>query len=208
MRVADVAVAPLLQPQHEALGAGERDAGEHAVEAGPAQVEVVHARPVADDEAVSRPGLQCRDLLAAAGQADREAGPDRAVDGLRRGGRAATRRGERCGDDQAHQQGLCAVDPAHPLTSSLVARCRAWNRTIRWSEAGTAVRTVETPRTFGLRRDVVVEMEDVLGVVAPLDLAQTLVVRAVGRSDGVLSLVVAEVVEPATGGEMRPQRGE
>ena len=40
------------------------------------------------------------------------------------------------------------------------------------------------------------------------DLAEPVVVRAVGRADGVVRLVVAEVVEPAAGAEMRPQRRE
>src|SRR5215208_8264694 len=53
--------------------------------------------------------------------------------------------------------------------------------------------------------DVVVEVEDVGGVVAALDLAQPLVVGAVGRPDGVVALVVAEVVEPPAGRQMRPE---
>src|SRR5919108_6325491 len=56
--------------------------------------------------------------------------------------------------------------------------------------------------------DVVVEVKDVVGVVAALDVAESLVVGAVGGPDDVVALVVAEVVEPATGGEVRPQRGE
>jgi hypothetical protein len=55
-----------------------------------------------------------------------------------------------------------------------------------------------------LRGDVVVEVEDVVGVVAALDLAQPLEVAAVGGPDGVVTLVVAEVVEPAAGRELRP----
>src|SRR6187200_1212586 len=62
------------------------------------------------------------------------------------------------------------------------------------SKAGTVLRTVQTPLTFNagssrvaaksraiahplLRRDVVVEVEDVLRVVSPLDLSQPVVVR-------------------------------
>src|SRR5439155_20453020 len=62
--VADEAVAPLLQPQHEALRPREFHARKHAIETGPAQVEVVNVRLVADDEAVRLPGLQLRHLLA------------------------------------------------------------------------------------------------------------------------------------------------
>src|SRR5829696_1301679 len=49
---------PLSKLQHEALCPGESHAGEDAVDAGSAQVEVVSARAVADDEAVRRPRLQ------------------------------------------------------------------------------------------------------------------------------------------------------
>ena len=51
--------------------------------------------------------------------------------------------------------------------------------------------------------DVVVVVEDVLGVVAPLELEQPRVVRAVGGPDRVAVLVVAEVVEPAALVEVR-----
>src|SRR2546430_7317824 len=53
-----------------------------------------------------------------------------------------------------------------------------------------------------LRGDVVVVMEDVFRVVAPLQLDETVVVRPVGGADG-LVLVVAEVVEPAPLGQVR-----
>ena len=53
-----------------------------------------------------------------------------------------------------------------------------------------------------------VEVEDVVGVVPPLDLDEPVVVRAVGRSDGVLGLIVAEVVEPAAVAEVRLRRSE
>src|SRR5215213_5913285 len=82
VRVADEAVTPFLQLQHEGLRAGELDTGQDPVEAWSAQVEVVNARAVADDEAVRRPSLEVRDLLALHRQSDRETGADRAVDGL------------------------------------------------------------------------------------------------------------------------------
>src|SRR5215207_4414079 len=63
-------------------------------------------------------------------------------------------------------------------------------------------------RPSALRRDVVVEVEDVVRVVPALYLAEPVVVRAVRCADGVLSLIVAEVVEPATGAEMRSHRRE
>src|SRR6266480_3708398 len=44
VRVADEAIASLPQSQHEALRPGERHAGENAIEARPAQMEVVDAR--------------------------------------------------------------------------------------------------------------------------------------------------------------------
>ena len=47
VRVADEAVAPLPQSQHEALRPGERHAREHAVETRPGQMEVVNVRAVA-----------------------------------------------------------------------------------------------------------------------------------------------------------------
>src|SRR6266487_1256684 len=50
--------------------------------------------------AVRRSSLQFRDFLALHGRPDRETGADRAVDGLRCGGRAAARRGQRCGNDR------------------------------------------------------------------------------------------------------------
>ena len=53
-----------------------------------------------------------------------------------------------------------------------------------------------------LRDDVVVVMEDVVGVVLPLDLDETIVVRPVRGSHGIVALVVAEVVEPAPPGEV------
>ena len=100
VRVADEAVAPLPQPQHEALRPGEWHARQHSVETRPGQMEVVNRRAVADHEAVRRPCLQLRDLLALDCQPDRETGADRSVDGLRGGGRAAARRSERCGCDR------------------------------------------------------------------------------------------------------------
>src|SRR5215217_815155 len=57
-------------------------------------------------------------------------------------------------------------------------------------------------------RDVVVEPEDVFRVVAPLDFAEPVVVRPVCRADGILGLIVAEVVEPAAGAGVRSQRRE
>src|SRR6266699_1771614 len=83
VRVADEAVAPLLQAQHEALRSDEFHAREYAVETGSAQVEVVNIRAVADDKAVRRSGLQLRHVLAAHRQRDRETGPDCALDCLR-----------------------------------------------------------------------------------------------------------------------------
>src|SRR5688572_8679009 len=59
-----------------------------------------------------------------------------------------------------------------------------------------------------LRRDVVVEVEDVVRVVPPLDLFEPVVIRAVGGADGVLCLVVAEVIEPAARPEVRSHRRE
>ena len=50
----------------------------------------------------------------------------------------------------------------------------------------------------GLGCDVVVEMEDVVGVVAALDAAEPLVVGPVRGLDSVIGLVVAEVEEPPT----------
>ncbi len=94
VRVADEAVASLLQSQHEALRPCEFHARENAIETRPTQVEIVNVRAVADDKAVRRSSLQFRDFLALHGQPDRETGADRAVDGLRRGGRPAARRGE------------------------------------------------------------------------------------------------------------------
>src|SRR6476660_4879779 len=91
---------------------------------------------------------------------------------------------------------------------------RAW-------KAGTGIRIVVTPWTFGsaqrgapktagcaLRRDVVIEVKDVVGVVAPFHVAEALDVRSVGRADSVCRLVVAEVVEPAVAAEMRLQNRE
>src|SRR5689334_14961910 len=46
------------------------------------------------------------------------------------------------------------------------------------------------PNAVGSRLDVVVQVEDVAGVVAALDLAQPVVVGAVGVADGVAALVV------------------
>src|SRR5215216_2009936 len=63
-------------------------------------------------------------------------------------------------------------------------------------------------RPYALRRDVVVEVEDVVRVVPPLYLAEPLVVRAIGCADGILSLIVAEVVEPAAGAEVGLHRRE
>jgi hypothetical protein len=45
----------------------------------------------------------------------------------------------------------------------------------------------------------VVEAEDVVGVVAALDVTEPVVVGAVGGTDRVEALIVAEVVEPAAG---------
>src|SRR5919108_5062536 len=73
------------------------------------------------------------------------------------------------------------------------------------SGAGTdRPRAVSAIRSGG---DVVVEVKDVVGVVAALDIAESLVVGAVGGPDGVVALVVAEVIEPAAGGGVGPQRG-
>ena len=99
-----------------------------------------------------RSSLQFRDLLALHGQSDRETRADRAVDGLRRGGRAAPRRSERCGCDDARVAGPRASDPSHllpPLEWSSYERARI--RMVRSSKAGTAIRTVETPRTLRSR---------------------------------------------------------
>lgn len=54
-----------------------------------------------------------------------------------------------------------------------------------------------------LGHNVVVEVEDVVGVVASFDLDEPVVVGAVGCADGVVCLVVAEVVEPASAPEVR-----
>ena len=96
VRITDKAVAPLLQLQHYALRPCVFHAGENAIEAGSAQVEVVNARPVADDESVRHPSLQLRDVLSLHGQLDRETWADRAVDDLRRGGLTAARRRKCC----------------------------------------------------------------------------------------------------------------
>src|SRR5262245_25307833 len=82
MRVADEAVAPLLQPQREALRSYELHARENAIEAGSAQMEIVNIRAVADNKAVRHFGVQLRNVLAVHGEADRETRPDRPVDGL------------------------------------------------------------------------------------------------------------------------------
>ena len=58
-------------------------------------------------------------------------------------------------------------------------------------------------RRWTLGHDVVVEVEDVVGVVASFDLDEPVVVGAVGCADGVVCLVVAEVVEPASAPEVR-----
>src|SRR5215213_7036325 len=52
------------------------------------------------------------------------------------------------------------------------------------------------------RVDVVVQVEDVLGVVLALDLDEPVVVRSVRIADRVARVVVAEVVEPAAPGEV------
>src|SRR6266508_2368016 len=64
VRVAEEAVAALLDRQHEALRSGVFHTGENAVEAGSAQVEVVNVGAVTDHEAVSRSGLEFCDFLA------------------------------------------------------------------------------------------------------------------------------------------------
>jgi hypothetical protein len=51
VRVADEAIASLLQPQHEGLRPCEFDARENTVETGSAQVEVVKVGAIADDKA-------------------------------------------------------------------------------------------------------------------------------------------------------------
>jgi hypothetical protein len=63
VRIADEAVAPLFELQQEALRPRESHTGENAIEAGPAQMEVVNARAVADDKAVRSSSLQLRDFL-------------------------------------------------------------------------------------------------------------------------------------------------
>src|SRR4029453_2476005 len=86
----------------------------------------------------------------------------------------------------------------------------AWsslNLTCRAAEVGLKASTVSR-RPSALRRDVVVQGEDVVRGVSALYLAEAVVVRAVGCADCVLSLIVAEVVEPATGAEVRPHRRE
>ena len=65
VRVADEAVVPLLQSQHEALCPREFHAGENTIEARSTQVEVVNVRLVADDKAIGRSGLQFREGGAA-----------------------------------------------------------------------------------------------------------------------------------------------
>jgi hypothetical protein len=60
VRVPDEAVGgPLLRSRHEALRPCELEAREYAIEAGPAQVEVVNVRAVVDDKAVRRSCLEC-----------------------------------------------------------------------------------------------------------------------------------------------------
>jgi hypothetical protein len=51
VRVADEAIASLLQPQHEGLRPCEFHARENTVETGSAQVEVVKVGAIADDKA-------------------------------------------------------------------------------------------------------------------------------------------------------------
>jgi hypothetical protein len=52
----------------------------------------------------------------------------------------------------------------------------------------------------------VVEPEEVAGVVAPLELDEPVVVRAVGGANSLLGLIVTELVEPAADGEVRLHR--
>src|SRR3954453_7994149 len=77
------------------------------------------------------------------------------------------------------------------------------------SIVSSGAKVVRPIRTYGsLRGDVVVGVEHVAGVVAALDLAQAVVVGAVGGADRVLRLVVAQVVQPAAAVELGLQGGE
>src|SRR5919204_4582365 len=73
VRVAAEPVAALLQGEHDAPRTDVVDAGENAIDVGPAQMEVVDVRAVAYDEAIRLAGLQRGDFLALHAQADREA---------------------------------------------------------------------------------------------------------------------------------------
>ena len=86
---------------------------------------------------------------------------------------------------------------------------RAW-------KAGTGIRIVVTPRTFSsalrgapkaagcaLRRDVVIQVKDVVRVVAPFHLAEAVDVRSLGRADSDSQRVVAQELVAAHGGSIR-----
>src|SRR5438874_2102174 len=85
------------------------------------------------------------------------------------------------------------------------------------ARADSAARSPECRRTpdgsrpgaaGGLRGDVGIRVEAVAGSVRRLSPGGRVVVRAVGRGDGVLRLVVAGIVEPAAGAEVRAHRRE
>src|SRR3954452_23212629 len=56
--------------------------------------------------------------------------------------------------------------------------------------------------------DVVVQVKDIRRVVLAFDFAQPLMVRTVRRADGVVCLIVAQVVQPPAPAEVLAHRGE
>src|SRR5438552_533353 len=89
--------------------------------------------------------------------------------------------------------------PAVPMTS-ILPRAGIRNRPNERSELPLAPK-------LGARIDVVVQMEDVLGVVPALDVDEPVVVRAVRIPDGVTDVVGIEVVHVSKLGAMRLDRG-
>src|SRR5512132_4575548 len=117
VRIAEEAISALLQRERVALRALEGHAREDAVDARPAEVEVVDRRAVPDDEPVRRVGLQPSDLLSAQGERDRERWTDGSVDHLGcRCGRSDRRGGERrAGDQNRDPKGRRHVAPSSLL---------------------------------------------------------------------------------------------